>query len=240
VIRRRIVRSWPRGFSRAFCGGLTLVLPASCVGSGASDSQPSATVTTEPTTTRPTTSEVTGALPTPHSYEEACSLQPQVCFDATGTPPADLWRPMGVPPEAASCPATVGESPPPDPPFGRTVIGTSTPVSAAVGAVPGAPLVAAKGDLGWYTVKMIFFATEGYQGAVLVRGAGIGAAGQVAFGEVPNSSAILVPPGPGTNVRGGYRFWPGGLHVRGPGCFLVQVDGEDFSSQLIVSVQIDT
>lgn len=178
------------------------------------------------------------ALPTPSTYEEGCALHPQVCSAATGSPPAGLWRSLDVPSDASTCPTTAAEPAPSELPFGGSLLPTGTPVRAIVGGSPDDALVATRGSAGWYSAKMLFFAPQRYQGPVLVRGAGIGDSGPVAFGEHPAAAAILVPPGPGTNVTDGYRHWPGALHVRGPGCFYVQVDGEDFSGHLVVEVTL--
>lgn len=111
-------------------------------------------------------------------------------------------------------------------------------------------MVAADGDLqhgrvklspapvaGWFGFKTLWFVDRNYDGPVLIRGGRLDGEGDVAFGERPSVSQLLVPPGLTLNSVNGVRTMPGSSWVRSSGCYGWQVDGLNFSTTVILSAQ---
>lgn len=96
----------------------------------------------------------------------------------------------------------------------------------------------------WGGQKVVWVIDSKYQGPVLLRGAQldgprglrfdryIGAFGYAGgSGSGPYRELAYLDPGvPGS---GSLRSYPSSVRLRGPGCYAVQVDGEDFSEALV-------
>lgn len=162
---------------------------------------------------------------------------------ASQTPTALLARPLHFPSlqPADSCPASVGA--PAD---------TSLSSGVALGSGPVRVVVANAGDLvhgqaelgttrvpGWFALQTVWFASPGYNGPFVVRGARLGASGPMEVqpgqdGLTPGTGPLTVAAGPTANTKDGYRTVPGSTWVTSPGCYAWQVDGTDFSDVIIV------
>ena len=69
---------------------------------------------------------------------------------------------------------------------------------------------------------------------MLLRGSRIDGTGLVAFGEGPVIGHLIIPPGPTINEYPDlYREAPGGTYVQSLGCYAWQVDGTDFSYEIV-------
>ena len=92
----------------------------------------------------------------------------------------------------------------------------------------------------WWGKKTLWVSNDKYRGIALVRG-----------GRIDREGAILFYPGGGPDyvsemrlteepwVRGpstpsGWREWNSGVFFPEPGCYAYQIDGEDFTSIVIV------
>ena len=188
-------------------------------------------------------------LPTPTAYRSVCGLERSVCSCAPGDQgicsealPQNVIRPLRLPRIASGdpCPTSAGH-PVDTKGFGGIALG------------PGAaePLIAARGDPlhgvaqldptstatntgTWFYFKTLWFTQPSYNGSVLVRGARIDGKGRVAFGEGPVIGNLIIPPGSTINeYEDGYRTAPGGTYVDAPGCYAWQVDGVDFSYEIV-------
>ncbi len=182
-------------------------------------------------------------LPTPTDYKQVCLLESSVCSCASQLQdavcsqsiPASLLRPLRLPQVAPGqvCPTTADHH-----------VSTKDFAGLALGTGPVQPLIAATAIVvpredGWYEAKTLWFTLPGYVGAVLVRGARIDGQGPVGFGEQPLIGHLIIPPGPTINEGSdGYRQAPGGTFVRAPGCYAWQVDGIDFSYELIFKAML--
>ena len=89
---------------------------------------------------------------------------------------------------------------------------------------------------GWYGFKTLWLTMPSYQGPVLIRGGRIDAPGALAFGEGPDVSELVIPPGDTLNEVNGYRTAPGGTYFRVPGCYAWQVDDVGFSTIIVFRV----
>lgn len=180
-------------------------------------------------------------LPVPANFEQACRLESQVCIEGTGKIPSELLRPLHLPTlePGQPCPTTSGQ---------RVVTAAFGGIALGSGLVR--PLIAADGDTAhgvarldpptgeWYGFKTLWFSDPSYQGPWIVRGAGLGHPGFVAFGEQPSVSELVIPPGDTVNERDGWREAPGGTWVSGPGCYAWQVDGLGFSAVIVFKAVI--
>ncbi len=197
---------------------------------------------------RPTSTAVSTPfpLPTPTDYRQVCRLEGSVCSCPPGelgvcseALPESLLRPLRLPSVQPGdpCPTTSGHK-----------VHTSGFGGIALSTGPVEPLIAAEGDPlrgvaqldpdprsgPWYFFKTLWFVLPSYTGPVLVRGARIDGAGWVAFGEAPVIGHLIIPPGSTLNeYPDGYREAPGGTYVESPGCYAWQVDGTDFSYEII-------
>jgi len=150
-----------------------------------------------------------------------------------------LLRPLHLPSVQSTepCPTTAGHQ-----------VETQGFGDVALGPGPVEPLIAAAGDPshgvaqvdsdsrseGWYWFKTLWFVRPSYAGSVLVRGGRIDGAGRMAFGEGPVTGHLIIPPGPTINeYPDEYREAPGGTYVESPGCYAWQIDGTDFSYQIV-------
>ena len=183
-------------------------------------------------------------LPTPTDYRQVCRLEGSVCSCPPGEQgtcsealPKTLLRPLRLPTVQSTepCPTTPGH-PVDTQGFGGIALGTGQvqPLIAAEGdRLHGVAHVDSESDA-WYYFKTLWFVLPSYAGPVLVRGARIDGPGRVAFGEGPVVGHLIIPPGPTINeYPDGYRTAPGGTYVQSPGCYAWQIDGVDFSYQIV-------
>lgn len=87
---------------------------------------------------------------------------------------------------------------------------------------------------GFYSVKTLWFADPAYTGPLLIRGQQLDGPHPLGFGEAtPPVTTAQIPPGPGVNMDGPWRNWPGATYVLSAGCYGWQIDGDDFSYVVI-------
>jgi hypothetical protein len=181
-------------------------------------------------TSKVSVSATSARLPTPTSYKEVCALEAAVCSCPNGSTdpicsqsvPASMLRPFHFPPVASgqACPTNSVNRDPVRPGIGQ-------------GALSRWP------D-GWFGAKTLWVVAPSYSGAVLVRGAQLDGNGPVGFGEAPLIGQLVIPPGPTVNLLpDGSRTAPGGIFIKGPGCYALQVDGQSFSYVIVVEVQLN-
>lgn len=136
----------------------------------------------------------------------------------TGAVPAALQRPLRLPaPDGGPCPVTVH-------PDGPLVPSTSTQVGFQ--SITGSA---------WPAAEVTWRAGPAYTGPVLIRGGEIGG-GPLGFGEgrTPYDALELLDSGRvAPSVPGGGRAWVTYTRVRSSGCFAYQVDGSNFSEQIV-------
>jgi hypothetical protein len=73
-----------------------------------------------------------------------------------------------------------------------------------------------------------------YHGPVLIRGRALVGHAKLGFGGGGTPLAEMdLPPGSGDPKVGGWRFWPGYIRLRGPGCYGLQADGTTFSETIV-------
>ena len=197
---------------------------------------------------RPTSTVVSTPfpLPTPTDYRQVCRLEGSVCSCPPGEQgicsealPKTVLRPLHLTSIQSTepCPTTPGHH-----------IDTQGFGGVALGPGPVEPLIAAAGDPlhgvaqvdsdprseGWYWFKTLWFVRPSYAGPVLIRGRRIDGAGRMAFGEGPATGLLIIPPGPTVNeYPDEYREAPGGTYVQSPGCYAWQIDGVDFSYEIV-------
>lgn len=223
--------------------GLVLILILlSC--SPLTAARPIASPTMGPTPSASTVGSPGLPLPAPRSYYQACLRESQVCScrlpEATCSDPAptELFRPLQLPrmTQGQGCPTTPGQ-----------LIHGGGFDGVALGTGPVRPIIVSDGDTlhgfarlssqtraGWLSFKTLWYSEPNYQGPWRVSGARIDAPGEIAFGESPGLSELLVPPFPTVNGTDGYREAPGGTYVNEPGCYAWQVDGIGFSYSIVI------
>lgn len=99
---------------------------------------------------------------------------------------------------------------------------------------------------GWLWTKPIWVFGPSYSGPVLLRGKRVGGAGTVEFdrylgsassasnGHLGPKPSVLYPRnGLHATSSGGLESYPGGLYVRAPGCYAIQVDGLGFTEHIV-------
>lgn len=186
------------------------------------------------------------ALAMPTDYTAACRLEPQVCFpDQFATPnpiPSQLLGPLRLPVLAPGSPCPVSSATPVNnQAMGGTALGVG-PVLPLVGGfvVPshGVPLRLPDTD-GFVGFKTLWYSLPSYAGPAVIRGSRLDAPGDIAFGEQPQASILVIPAGPTVNDVAGYREAPGGTWVRGAGCYGWQVDTVE-SSTVIVFLAVNS
>lgn len=115
----------------------------------------------------------------------------------------------------------------------------SGPVYAVIAprAADGAVELQEKQSDGRYPVKVLWIADPVYEGSVLVRGRRIDGPGIVRFSSTsPADELQLSDPSGSAMDAPGWRIWTGGLRLEGPGCYALQIDGEDFSQTIVLDV----
>jgi hypothetical protein len=123
----------------------------------------------------------------------------------------------------------------------------------ALGGTPDAvrPLIGNRVDLrrrtiqlgktatpGWGAIEVIWLAGPAYQGPFVIRAQPLDHSGSIRLGNgaPPPDQPVLVAAGQTLNSGAGYRTLPSSIWVRHPGCYGVQVDGLNFTSDFTVHV----
>lgn len=152
-----------------------------------------------------------------------------------------LHRPLSLPTVApgAACPVTAGGHPSPD-------------VAIALGSGPAYPVLGFEGNQappapkaivplysdertgGAYWHKTLWAIDPRYDGAVLIRGAGIAPAQTMLFGYDKRQLPELEFP---KEQSDSWRYGPSFTIVPGPGCYAFQVDGDTFSKVIVFEAQ---
>ncbi|MGH2914070.1 MAG: hypothetical protein ACRDMX_03695 [Solirubrobacteraceae bacterium] len=195
-----------------------------------------ATAASPATSSRPATGSTTttaAATPPPGSVAHTPPVRPPAGLEPTlgygtyercqaacaGTVPASLRRPLAIPADdGGPCPVSFR---------------ADGPVSPDPGPVLGARSFQGSA---WDGAKVTWTATPAYAGPILIRGRMLGGGGAVGFGGdvTPYDELQLLDAGrnaPGV-ARGG-RAWLTYTRFPGPGCYVYQVDGTDFSEVLV-------
>lgn len=91
---------------------------------------------------------------------------------------------------------------------------------------------------GWGAIKVVWVAAHAYQGPFVIRAQPLQHSGPIRIGTggPPPAGPLVVAAGPTLNSGRGYRTLPSGVWVRHPGCYGVQVDGVNFTSDFTVHV----
>jgi hypothetical protein len=161
----------------------------------------------------------------------------------------ELYRPLGLPELAP------GEACPVSPVDERVdwesanIFGSSGtgpgPVYPGLGGEPAGllGLTGGRTDDGWFREKLFWYVKPSYPGRALLRGDRLDGRGQLTFvgtGVRGRSREMRLKPNGGTSWNGkppGSRGFPGGVAVRGPGCYGVQFDGTRFSRTVVFSAE---
>lgn len=151
----------------------------------------------------------------------ACSETPSSNKAYVPTPAPPQSRPLALPSVApgASCPISAMQNFP-NPP------GNKLP---GYGYGPGPVFLS--GQLNWFTnVYALIMVPPSVDGSVLVRGHQLdGPGGLPLEGQTGNGNLSINGP------SGTWRSW-GGQMIGGPGCYALQVDGKNFTEQIIFSI----
>lgn len=130
---------------------------------------------------------------------------------------------------------------------------TTRPKSVTTGLGPAAgegPIfvtgVSAKGEIDFREIrpsidghkfqKVVWVSDASYHGPVLVRGARLDTGGSAFFDDDGVTSILMLPAESlqtSHDLPAGWRIWTPGLGVDAAGCYLLQVDGTNFSEQII-------
>ncbi len=202
-------------------------------------SRPTPPVDTRPPKPLPT--QLVYGYPAPMTYWQACYFEASVCNpndpalpDPQTQLPAALLRPLRLPvlhantscPTAAAVEVTTSA-------FGGSAIG-SGPVRLLSAAV--VPIARDPSLVEWYSpdAPTIWFSEPSYDGPWIVRGHQLDGVSPVIFGNPPALTAsLVVPPIATINTTGGYRSVPTSFFVQQPGCYALQVDGLNFSYDIV-------
>ena len=220
--------------------GAAVALPVVVYGLQASLSRrPTPPVQTRAPTPLPT--QMVYGFPAPMTYWQACYLEASVCNpndpalpDPQTKLPAALLRPLRLPVlhANAGCP-TAAEVEVTTSAFGGLALG-SGPVRLLSSAV--VPIARDPSMPAWYSpnATTIWFSEPSYQGPWIVRGRQLDGVSPVIFGNPPALTAsLVVPPIPTINTTDGNRSVPTSFLVQQPGCYAVQVDGLNFSYDIV-------
>jgi hypothetical protein len=161
----------------------------------------------------------------------------------------ELYRPLGLPELAP------GEACPVSPVDERVdwesanIFGSSGtgpgPVYPGLGGEPARllGLTGGRTDDGWFREKLFWYVKPSYPGRALLRGDRLDGPGQLRFvgtGVQGRSREMRLKPNGGASWNGkppGSRGFPGGVAVRGLGCYGVQFDGTRFSLTVVFSAE---
>ena len=148
-------------------------------------------------------------------------------------------RRLGLPEPPRRCPASRGVIVRTDD-FRVVALGINRPVQPGVATDDAEGLshgrvAATRLPNGWLGFKTLWFARPRYQGPFLVRAGAVGGAGSIRFDRALERDMFAVRTGT-ANGTDGYREVPGGTYVSRPGCYAWQVDGEQFSYQIVFRV----
>jgi hypothetical protein len=157
----------------------------------------------------------------------------------SGAPETEISRPLHLPQVISGrCPTSRGR-----------YISTPTISGIALGSGSVRIFINNAGDLrrgrahlaaserDWLALKTHFFSSPSYQGAFLVRARRLDRSGPVTLGAAPGQAAsFFAPAGPAANGLDGWREFPQSTFVKGPGCYGVQVDGENFSEVIVIQM----
>jgi hypothetical protein len=155
-----------------------------------------------------------------------------------GTDPATLARlnrPLDLPPASRTrCP--------------RSKTGRRAPgVAHTLGDGPAFPVLTSPSGVanldpvtrrhGWYLHKTLWAVSPRYRGPLLIRGGRIDSRGDVRFSVRFELRPMLRLPGdwPGTTD---WRYVPNATALRGPGCYALQIDGLDFSRDVVFEARL--
>jgi hypothetical protein len=158
--------------------------------------------------------------------------------DSTTTP-KKLIRPLHPPAASPThCPQSPGRYIQ-TPAFGSMVVGTG-PVRLGVDDA-GNPRQGfhPAGDHGWLALKTHLAETPAHEGPFLVRPERLDRSGVIRIGDTPADNAPLLVLGSPTPVgaRGeGWHDIPYFTFVRTPGCYGWQIDGNTFSTTVVVRI----
>lgn len=87
------------------------------------------------------------------------------------------------------------------------------------------------GQIGWYSgVYALILVPPSVRGPVLVRGHQLDGSNGVPLQNQSGSGHLTI-----TGPDGSWRWW-GGQMVGAPGCYALQIDGSDFSEQIVFSI----
>src|SRR5207253_3597393 len=88
---------------------------------------------------------------------------------------------------------------------------------------------------GWDELKVLWIASPGYHGPVLVRGHQIDGSNELRFerGADPPTELLLDASGDANRLGSGWGNWPTYTRLRAPGCYAYQVDGSTFSEVIV-------
>jgi hypothetical protein len=163
------------------------------------------------------------------------------------TPSSDAWtelrqRPLNLPQvmPGAPCPVTARQTKAPASPNGHDfyVLGNG-PVYPEAVAFGEDTTIRLKPYMlrpnGWYVEKVPWLTDNSDVGPVLIRARQIDGSSEVLMrvaNEGPSQDVALDAAAPN-------YFWPGETHLRAPGCYAYQVDGNGFSYAIVFRVAVD-
>jgi hypothetical protein len=161
---------------------------------------------------------------------------------------SELYRPLDLPELAADEPCPVSPVDERVDWESANIFGTSGtgpgPVYPGLGGEPPGVLELTGGrtDDGWFREKLFWYVKPSYRGRALLRGDRLDGPGRLTFVGTSirgRSREMRLKPNGGTSWSGrpqGSRGFPGGVAVRGSGCYGVQFDGTRFSRTVVFSV----
>ena len=86
-------------------------------------------------------------------------------------------------------------------------------------------------DGGWHYIKVLWLAAREYDGPVQVHGRQLDGPNELRFQDGADPATELrLPSGDGSGRR---REWPTHVRLRAPGCYVLRVEGADFSEEIV-------